>query len=329
VSAGPVLVVGATGQLGTAVVDRLRAAGRPVRALVRPSSPRAFEPDGVELAFGDLRDPESLVAACQGVERVVATANAVVPRGRESFEEVESTGYDNLVDACKAQGVRRILFMSVAETALDKSVTTFRLKRQIEDRIRGSGLAYSFFRGAAFMDDWFALMGSSIPLRGAKAHTLRRPFWFAKGFLSLAANSIEKRGFAIVPGDGKTRHAYVALDDVAAILAAAAAAPEDGENLVADLGGPESLTAEEVVAIFAKVLGRPIRIVHAPAKVYRVLADVLEPFSPQAGNLMAMSWAAALSGFDFDGRPLAERFGVRLTTAEEFLRAKAALPEES
>src|SRR5699024_7770414 len=63
----PVLVVGATGQLGTAVVDRLRAAGHPVRALVRPSSPRAFEPDGVELAFGDLRDPESLVAACQGV----------------------------------------------------------------------------------------------------------------------------------------------------------------------------------------------------------------------------------------------------------------------
>ncbi|HEY4228744.1 MAG TPA: NmrA family NAD(P)-binding protein [Thermoanaerobaculia bacterium] len=325
----PVLVVGSTGQLGTAVVDRLRAAGHPVRALVRPSSPRAFEPDGVELAFGDLRDPESLVAACRGVERVVATANAVVPRGRASFEEVESTGYDNLVDACKAEGVRRILFMSVAETALDKSVTTYRLKRQTENRIRGSGLAYSFFRGAAFMDDWFALMGSSIPLRGAKAHTLRRPFWFAKGFLSMAATSIERRGFAIVPGDGTTRHAYVALDDVAAILAAAAAAPEDGENLIANLGGPEVLTAEEVVAIFARVLGRPIRIVHAPAKVYRVLADVFEPFSPQAGNLMAMSWAAALSGFDFDGRPLAERFGVRLTTAEEFLRAKAGLPEET
>jgi uncharacterized protein YbjT (DUF2867 family) len=325
----PVLVVGATGQLGTAVVDRLRAAGLPVRALVRPSSPRAFEPDGVELAFGDLRDPESLVAACQGVERVVATANAVVPRGPASFDEVESTGYDNLLDACKAEGVRRILYMSVAETPLDKSVTTFRLKRQIENRIRGSGLAYSIFRGAAFMDDWFALMGSSIPLRGAKAHTLRRPFWFAKGFLAMAGTTIERRGIAVVPGDGKTRHAYVALDDVAAILAAAAAAPEDGENLVANLGGPEVLTPEEVVAIFARVLGRPIRIVRAPAKVYRVLADVLEPFSPQAGNFMAMSWAAALAGFDFDGRPLADRFGVRLTTAEEFLRARAGLAEDA
>jgi uncharacterized protein YbjT (DUF2867 family) len=325
----PVLVVGATGQLGTAIVDRLRAAGRPVRALVRPSSPRAFEPDGVELAFGDLRDPESLVAACHGVERVVATANAVVPSGPASFDEIESTGYDNLLDACKAEGVRRILYMSVAETALDKSVTTYRLKRQTENRIRGSGLAYSIFRGAAFMDDWFALMGSSIPLRGANAHTLRRPFWFAKGFLAMAGTTIERRGIAVVPGDGKTRHAYVALDDVAAILAAAAAAPEDGENLVADLGGPEVLTPEEVVAIFARVLGRTIRTVRVPARVYRVLADVLEPFSPQAGNLMAMSWAAGLAGFDFDGRPLAERFGVRLTSAEEFLRARAALPEEA
>src|SRR5207342_2327692 len=103
------------------------------------------------------------------------------------------------------------------------------------------------------------------------------------GFLALSGTLIEKRGLALLPGDGKTRHAYVALDDVAAILAAAATAPEDGENLIADLGGPETLSGEEVVAIFGRVLGRPIRIVRTPARVYRVLADLLEPLSPQAG----------------------------------------------
>lgn len=61
--ASPILVVGATGQLGTAVVERLRKAGVGVRALVRPGSPREFSSEGIELAFGDLRDPESLVAA--------------------------------------------------------------------------------------------------------------------------------------------------------------------------------------------------------------------------------------------------------------------------
>ena len=325
---GPVLVVGATGQLGTAVVDRLRAAGQRVRALVRAGSPREFEPEGVELAFGDLREPESLVAACQGMATVVATANSAVPRTSATFEEVDGTGYENLLDACKAENVKRIVFMSVAETPHNKSVTYFRIKQRIEEKIQGSGLAYSIFRGAAFMDDWFALMGSSIPLRGSKAHTLRRPFWFAKGFLAMVGTSIEKRGIALVSGDGRTRHAFVALDDVAAILAAAAAAPEDGTNLVENLGGPQALSANDVVAIYSKVLGRPLKTIRTPAKVYRVLADILEPFSPQAGNLMAMTWVDCLAPTEFDGKPLAERFGVRLTSAEEFLRAKAALPPE-
>ena len=325
----PILVVGSTGQLGTAVVDRLRARGQRVRALVRPTSPREFESDGVELAFGDLREPESLTAACQGMATVVATANAVVPRAPGSFEEVESTGYDNLIDACKAEGVKRIVFMSVVPTPHDKSVTTFRLKRQIEQRIQGSGLAYSIFRGDFFMDDWFALMGSSIPLRGAKAHTLRRPFWFAKGFMRFAGSAIDKRGIILVPGDGKSRHTPVALDDVASILAAAAAAPETGENLIENLGGPEILSWHDVVAIFSRVLGKPLKMMHTPARVYRVAADVLETMSPPAGNLMAMSWVAAMSDTAFDGKPLAERFGVKLTTAEEFLRAKAALPADA
>ena len=327
--AGPVLVVGATGQLGTAVVDRLAKAGVPVRALVRPASPREFTAGKVELAFGDLREVESLVAACRGMGTVVATANAVVPRGKATFEEVEGTGYENLLDACRAENVRRIVFMSVAQTPHDRSVTTFRLKRRIEEKIQGSGLAHAIFRGSLFMDDWFALMGSSIPLRGAAAATLRRPFWFSKAFFAMAGTSIERRGIALVPGDGKTRHAFVALDDVAAILAAAAATPEDGTNLVANLGGPEVLSFADVVGIFSKVLGRPLKSIRTPATVYRVLADILEPLSPPAGNLMAMSWIVALSATEFDGRPLADRFGVRLTSAEEFLRAKAALPAEA
>lgn len=56
---------------------------------------------------------------------------------------------------------------------------------------------------------------------------------------------------------------------------------------------------------------------------------MLEPLSPPAGNLMAMSWLAAIHDFACDSRALAERFGVRLTSAEEFLRAKAALPPEA
>ncbi len=77
------LVVGSTGQLGTAVVRKLAARGKPVRALVRPTSNYQHLTGGVvELAFGDLRDRASLIAACESVDTVIATANAAVPRER-------------------------------------------------------------------------------------------------------------------------------------------------------------------------------------------------------------------------------------------------------
>jgi uncharacterized protein YbjT (DUF2867 family) len=145
----------------------------------------------------------------------------------------------------------------------------------------------------------------------------------------VAGSTIDKRGIALVPGDGTARHTPVALDDVAAILAAAASAPESGENLVENLGGPEVLSWHDIVAVFSRVLGKPLKAIHTPARVYRVAADILETLSPPAGNLMAMSWVSAMCDTAFDGKPLAERFGVKLTSAEEFLRAKCALAPEA
>jgi uncharacterized protein YbjT (DUF2867 family) len=324
--AGTVLVVGATGQLGTAVVRRLAAAGRPVRALVRPASAsRRPGGPGVEIALGDLREPPTLDAACRGIGTVVATANAVVPRGPASFRETEERGYANLIGACRRAGVRRFVFMSVPVTPEDEKVETFRLKRQIEVALAGAGFELAVFQGSLFMDDWFALMGSSIPLRGSEAHTLQRPFWFPRVFLGAVGHSIERRGIALVPGDGATGHAFIALDDVADFLAAAAMAPSAAGTF--EIGGPEILTWNEIVALFAKTLGRRIRAIRTPAASYRVLSALLAPFSEAAANLMAMSALVAEHGTPWDSRPVASRFGVSLTSAEDFLRRRAGLPE--
>ena len=80
------------------------------------------------------------------------------------------------------------------------------------------------------------------------------------------------------------------------------------------------------MALFARVLDRPVRALRTPAGVYRTLAAVLGPLSPPASNLMAMSWITARESTPFDTREAARRFGVRLTSAEEFLRRKTALP---
>ncbi len=323
---GKVLVVGATGQLGTAVLRRLTASGYPVRAFVRPVSPRdALDGSGAELAFGDLRDAASVEAACRGIETVVATANAVVPRGSTSFEE-EGLGYRHLIDACRTAGVRRFIFISVPVTPHDARVETFRIKREVERELQSSGIPSTIFRGSLFMDDWFALMGSSIPLRGAEAHTLQRPFWFSRAFLALTGHLIERRGLALVLGSGRARHAFIALDDVAAFLAKSVELAGT-ESTIHQIGGPEVLSWDDVVGIFARVLGRPVRALHTPAGFYGAVSALLDPFSPAAANLMAMSRVWAVTDTDFTTADLAPLFGITLTSAEQFLRQKHALPD--
>ena len=165
-----ILIVGATGQLGTALVRRLAAKGERVRAFVRPTSKSEhLKVPNVELAFGDLRDADSLDAACVGADVIIATANTVAPRGgKYSFGEIDGEGYRNLLASAKRAGVKQFIFMSVLVTPRDDVVSTFRYKRVIEKIIVESGVPYTVFRGALFMDDWFALIGSSIPLRGCR-----------------------------------------------------------------------------------------------------------------------------------------------------------------
>ena len=317
-----ILVVGATGQLGTALVRKLSRSGRAVRAFVRPTGRyQHLQGEGVELAFGDLRSPESVVAACRDVTAVLATASAVVPRSGDSFAQIDDRGYRHLIEACGRQGVSRFVFVSVPVTPHDDRVPTFRHKRAVERLLQASGLRYTIVRADFFMDDWLALIGSSIPLRGAESHTLERPFWFSRVFMRVVGHLVEGRGIALVHGPGTTRHAFIALDDVAEFMVRSLAAPT-AINAVWEVGGPEMLSWDEAVAVFARVLGRPIRAVHQPAAVFRAMLTGLSPLSPAAGNLMGLNYIAATSDTTADARALARTLGIELTSLETFLRAR-------
>ena len=137
----PLLVVGASGQLGSRVVQQLVALRRPVRALVRRTSRvEHLRLTGVELVRGDLTDPPSIDAACQGAGAVIATANAVAPLHGSSFASVEDRGYATLFDACRRHGCGRFVLVSVPVTPRDQAVPLFRYKRLLEQRLQASGL---------------------------------------------------------------------------------------------------------------------------------------------------------------------------------------------
>ncbi len=324
----PVLVVGASGQLGTRVVHQLVALHRPVRALVRRSS--RFEHlrlTGVELVYGDLTDAASIDAACRGAGAVIATANAVAPLNGSTFAAVEDRGYATLIDACRRSDCGRFVLVSVPVTAHDAAVPLFRYKRLNEQRLQASGLEHTVLRAGPFMDDWFALIGSRLPARGDPAALIHRPWGFLQTFMGAVGDLIEKRGIALVPGPATTRHAFIAVDDVAHYLIRATSHPA-ALNQVLEVGGLEMLSWADVAALYARVLGRPVQVVSTPGFVFRLQRLLMRPFSQAASNIMGLNWLAA-SSMPINDPGHAATLGIQLTRAEDFLRAKAALPAAS
>lgn len=322
-----ILVVGATGQLGSSVVRKLTDANMEVRAFVRPSSQyQHLENQHVQIVFGDLRDEKTLDDACQGIHAVIATANTIVPKGKYSFEAIEGEGYKNLISASKRHGVKQFVFMSVPPTAYDNKIPECHYKRLNEQRLKESGIPYTIFHGSLFMDSWLSLIGSSIPLRGAEAATLKRPFWFSKFFMSGVGHLIENQGFSVIPGKGNVRHAFVAVDDVAEILVKSIDHPK-AQHATFDLGGPENLTLNEVVSIFEKVLSKNVKTIHIPSAVYRFQQLMLKPISPAAANIMGLNWLLSRVDTSFETEKVASLFDVSLTSVEEFLSQKLSLPE--
>ncbi len=320
-----ILVVGATGQLGTAIVRRLAGANQTVRAFVRNGSNyKHLEGPGVELAFGDLRDAASVDAACKGVDVVMATATAILPHGSYSFKAVDGNGYQTLIDASKKHNVKQFILVSVPVTPEDKKVPAFNYRRITEERLKASGLNYTIFQSSLFMDTWFAFIGSTIPGRGTEAPTIKRQFWFLKMFLGMVGNMIEGMNMALIAGSAGTRHAFVTTDNVADFMVESINHPK-AQKAVFQIGGPEILNWEQVVSTYGSVLGRRIKPLYAPNGVFRVARLIFAPFSEAASNILGLNW---LVGYDtpYGTRELASIFGVKLTTAEQFLKNKSSLP---
>ncbi len=115
------LVTGATGFLGRYVVERLRARGDRVRGLVRRDD-ADLRRLGVELCLGDIREPDRVRAACEGVETVHHTAAVAGIWGPwEYFHGINTAGTRHVLDACRACGVRKLVFTSSPSVTFDGS----------------------------------------------------------------------------------------------------------------------------------------------------------------------------------------------------------------
>lgn len=250
-----VLVAGASGQLGRHVVEELRRRGTHVRALTR--HPGRLTAPADEAARGDLLDPASLRAACDGVDAVFSCAGASMSLGslrdRSGPMAVDFAGNRNLLAAARDAGVRRFAYVSVYGGGAMR------------------GLEYT---GAheRFVD---ALAASGID------HTVIRPTGFFSFFGEIARMAAKGRG--VVIGSGRARTNPIHDADLARVCADALA---DGDAVV-EAGGPEVFTREEIVLAAFRAVGREPRITRVPPGVFRGAAAILRPAHPRLAALLA------------------------------------------
>lgn len=139
-------VTGATGFVGQAVVDEACRQGLPLKALARRHQPACA---GVEWVRGDLANRASLAELVAGTEAVLHIAGVVNTPDPMGFHLGNVTGTEALVEAAKAAGVRRFVFVS-SLAAREPSLSKYgRSKRHAEEVVQGSGLDWTIVRPPA------------------------------------------------------------------------------------------------------------------------------------------------------------------------------------
>lgn len=226
-----ILVTGATGRQGSAVVRHLRQRGFPVRALTRdPAQPRAraLVNEGVDVVRGDFDEPATLANALEGVYGVF------------SVQTPETAGIEGEVRQGKAMAaaaararVSHFVYSAVAAADRRTGIPFFESKFRVEEQVRVLGMKYTILRPVSFMENWIAMADQ------------------------LRSGAIE---LPLTPGRAFQQ---IAVDDIGAFAALAFEYPGRWQDRAVELAGDER-TLPEVAALFSTVLDREVRYSEVP-----------------------------------------------------------------
>ena len=294
-----ILVVGGTGFVGAGIVREFAQRDKPVAVLSRnPDRHRDRFPGlNVEFRRGDVTEPGSLKDALAGIETVISSQqfpNSPIesPKKGYTFEKVDAEGTENLVQAAKAAGVKRFVYLSGVGAAPDAARHWFRAKWRAETAVRESGMIYTIIRPS-----W---------VFGPEDVALNRFLGMSRylPFVPLIGNA------------GKQRLQPVFVDDVARAVAESLEKPA-ADNQVFEIGGPDVLTMTEIVKAALEVAGRRRPLLAAPKSLMKLMASVIQfapgrPLTPDAVDFITMDALA-------DPSEIEAGLGIKMTPLREAL----------
>ena len=241
-----ILLTGATGTVGSALLRRLTAAGTPVRCLVREPKRLGPERVRVQIALGDLANPASFRNALRGVDTVIHLAASIRDQPRGSIEELNAMATLRLARGAERAGAKRFLFFSAMNASLQSPTRFFRSKALARQAVETADLETTIFSPSIVYtpgDPWLTILDrlSHLPLMP-------------------------------IAGDGETRFQPIWAEDVADCLMAALdrqPGPSENGRRAFDLAGPEVLSYDEIAELALRPSGRRRPLVHVPMPAVR------------------------------------------------------------
>ena len=290
-----ILLTGATGNVGSALLRRLTAQGERVRCLVR--DPRRLGPERVrvQISLGDLQDPGSFRHAMRGVKTVVHLAAPMRDQHPGSIEELNGVATYRLVRAAERAGAERFVFFSAMGASEHAPTRFFRAKALAERAVAASSVPSTVFAPSiVYSPDnyWVRLMERltllpAIPISGS-GDAKYQPIW-AEDVVDCVLAALER------DGGGSARY---------------------------ELAGPETLTYDDMARLVMRSAGRRRRLLHVPLPIVRTALQAHE--TVMRGNAAA-TWEEAMlmemSMTSSTGAADADKLGVRPLPMREVLGA--------
>jgi uncharacterized protein YbjT (DUF2867 family) len=278
-----VLITGATGRQGGAVIRHMLPRGWKLRALTRRTDSDAAKDltrKGIEVIRGDLEDPASLEAATRGVYGVYSVQDFwSVGAAREVMQG------KNIADAAKKAGVGHFVYSSVGGAERNSGIDHWESKWEVEKHLRRLALPATIIRPAAFMENYYIDKVEIGILKGKLVDLVR----------------------------ADKPYQTVAADDIGAFVALAFERPEEFIGQALEIAGSE-LTNFEAARVFSRVLGKPVRFQQLPMPIVRWFLG--------REFYQMFRWFNE-SGFAADIEALRSRYPeVHLHTLDEWLRAE-------
>jgi uncharacterized protein YbjT (DUF2867 family) len=225
-----ILITGASGTVGSAVLQEIRKTGKPFKTMYRGEKDAKKAPAGTASVIADFGDKSSLNKALPGVSTLFLVCSPT-----PQLVELES----NVIDACAVNGVRDVVLNS-AFGAGDYPKSFPSWHRKVEDKLRNSGLSY----------------------------TILRPNGFFQNIVAYNAPTIRTQG-AFYAGMGKAKTSLLDVRDVAAAAAKVLVSPADHSGKTYELMGPEALSNDGIAERISRITGRNVKYVDIPEEAQR------------------------------------------------------------